>query len=1090
IESRSQGSPLAIGEYVRAMLDAGLLRPSWGRWIINTDGLENLKLPTNVLQLVIKRLSDLSPGTRAVLESAAVLGSRFRPEALARVSGSPEASIHAAIAEAVLAHLIDRGDQGDYFFIHDRVQEALLTALPPDSLRTQHQRAAEALDRPGELEQIYELARHYLQGETGKHPKRIHEVCLLSGTRALENFASEEAYFFLSQAWKFAGAAGITPELSLLQMLGSVCFWTGRWTEAIMHLKEVIARAEDPIQRARIRNQLARILAADSQTGLARSEIEKAYQELGEQAPNNSLIQWIRILADWAWGVALVSLGIGFGSSRGKKREANQVLVHLNEQMGILDSHYLRLLQCLQSALLSYRRSHLLGPSRELVSFYAGYAMLLAQLKFRKASERYSAQAHSLAAQPGDPFLITHELAFDGIRQKFLGEESLCEKKLVNVLTENQAWMAAGDLIDASSALMLSLLSRGYASECLKYGKSAASKLQTISGQSAQMYSFYFSFHYSLCLAADGLLGKNADGIECLKKHDALGNHAPLAGAIHASCLLFWQLEQGEFGKPMDDAIALFKSFPITPIAAPPHVYDFYVQQAYARLAQHENRKDSADAASLSRFRTALSELRITAKVPLFLCHRFILEAALLRIEGKPEAAFGFLDRAEKLAMTVDVPIACFDIAVERARLYSGLAKERASRHQADLALALALKHHWSGRVRRIRSEFSASDSPVSVTGSLAVRAQQSSTIAGYTSQHQRQLDALLQLSLASSQVFDPDVQAKVALREIVKLLGAERAFLFLFQAGEKNTLVMSAGQDSEGRELHSLGGYSSTVVESVRNSKRALVVSGTEQGAILGSESAVAYDLRSIMAAPLLVRDTLIGVVYLDNRLAKGVFTGDDVGILQALASHIAIAIETARATQVEMERKSFEKDLEVTGAVQSLLLPGKDTFHSPEIGMAAFYRPASKSGGDWWWYDVRADGKILILLGDVTGHGPGSAMMTTAVVSSYSTLQAIHHSTEDIAGTLKIMGENLRKLTGGSYLMSMSVIEIDPRNARLRWWAAGSPPFFILGADGKTETVLEQSSPLGLAEAGVKEVVRPLRQGDRLFLFTDGAY
>ena len=166
----------------------------------------------------------------------------------------------------------------------------------------------------------------------------------------------------------------------------------------------------------------------------------------------------------------------------------------------------------------------------------------------------------------------------------------------------------------------------------------------------------------------------------------------------------------------------------------------------------------------------------------------------------------------------------------------------------------------------------------------------------------QRNLEALLEVSLASSMVLHPDQQARVALDEIVRLLGAERAFLFLYSDME-GALQLAAGRDAEGHDLDDLTGYSSTVVEQVWTNLEPLVVSGTEQGAVLGSESAVVHGLRSIMAAPLMIRDRLLGVVYLDSRAARGIFTDDDVHILIAIANHIAIALETARAAQLEVE-------------------------------------------------------------------------------------------------------------------------------------------------------------------------------------------
>jgi eukaryotic-like serine/threonine-protein kinase len=81
------------------------------------------------------------------------------------------------------------------------------------------------------------------------------------------------------------------------------------------------------------------------------------------------------------------------------------------------------------------------------------------------------------------------------------------------------------------------------------------------------------------------------------------------------------------------------------------------------------------------------------------------------------------------------------------------------------------------------------------------------------------------------------------------------------------------------------------------------LVVTGTDQGEALGARSVVTHGLRSILAAPLLLDERLLGVVYLDSRVAKGVFTVDDVDLLSAVTHHIAVALETARATRLEVE-------------------------------------------------------------------------------------------------------------------------------------------------------------------------------------------
>src|SRR5689334_21138418 len=55
-------------------------------------------------------------------------------------------------------------------------------------------------------------------------------------------------------------------------------------------------------------------------------------------------------------------------------------------------------------------------------------------------------------------------------------------------------------------------------------------------------------------------------------------------------------------------------------------------------------------------------------------------------------------------------------------------------------------------------------------------------------------------------------------------------------------------------------------------------------------------------MIAPLELDDRLMDVVYLDSRVAKGVFTDQDVDVLTAVTSQVAVSLETARAAQLEV--------------------------------------------------------------------------------------------------------------------------------------------------------------------------------------------
>jgi serine phosphatase RsbU (regulator of sigma subunit) len=355
------------------------------------------------------------------------------------------------------------------------------------------------------------------------------------------------------------------------------------------------------------------------------------------------------------------------------------------------------------------------------------------------------------------------------------------------------------------------------------------------------------------------------------------------------------------------------------------------------------------------------------------------------------------------------------------------------------------------------------------------------------------QLRALLDVTLATTSSLDPASQSRGALDELVRVFGAERAFLFLVNT-DNSALEMQAGRDAHGNDLPAQTDYSNTVVEKVRATRAPVVVTGTAQGALIGSESALVYNLRSIFAAPLLVRDKLVGVVYLDNRLEKGLRTKTDLQVLQAIAGHIAIAIESARVARVELERRALEnekalleKDLELTSAVQAMFLPRTEEIDRGRLKAVGFCRPARQCGGDWWWVEPREDGSTLVLVGDVTGHGAPSAMVTASFATAYRASRRANPS-KPVRDLLTELNLELLDVCRGNYCMTMSALEIDPAAGLMRWHNCGAPSILMMDPQGAVQVVSAIGSPLGTEPFSIGSVERPLLPGARIFVFTDG--
>ncbi|MDI3290232.1 protein kinase [Polyangium sp. 15x6] len=184
----------------------------------------------------------------------------------------------------------------------------------------------------------------------------------------------------------------------------------------------------------------------------------------------------------------------------------------------------------------------------------------------------------------------------------------------------------------------------------------------------------------------------------------------------------------------------------------------------------------------------------------------------------------------------------------------------------------------------------------------------------------------VLELSLASAQVLDRGGQARVALDEIIRLLGARAALLFVTPEGgaiEGADLEVAAGREAGGVEIplaSVIAGFASNLddlVEQVRLRREARVwkqIEGTR---------------RSAMAAPLLVRDELLGVLYLETDESRRHFDAADLSLLNALGEKLSINIVSTRAVRAELESSLHQKRI----AEQAALLEAAARLASGDI-------------------------------------------------------------------------------------------------------------------------------------------------------------
>jgi GAF domain-containing protein len=1065
VATRTGGNPLVIAAYVNAAFEAGLLLPSWGQWAADEGGLDLVELPTDVSELALQRVARLSAATRDVLRVAAVFGLKFDAAEVGRAGGQPLDHVLSALNAAVQAQIVARRAGRELQFVHGGVVTAMLAGLDPGELSALHQAAAESLDGPAAIldgRGAYALARHYWQGDRTKDPRRVFEVCLAAGKRALAD-AAQEAFGFLKQAEQVASEARLDTSEELLHALGEICLRRNEIDEAVRYFRNAIAATASRVKRAQLRERLARVFVSKYGAAKARPELEAAFQDL-------------------EWSHPDVELGSRTASRRpeGEELERLKTIADTYDCMTIMEAMAGDVDLAQKRGEQGLAVAQEIGQSPQLARACMGYAFAIGFSQKWQLVEKYGRKAVEVAEEIGDRGLIAKSTLYYGAAQAFAGAERECERRLVGNYEQHGRWLDADGFNLTCGVLSSGFVIRGYARETVDWIERLIARLKQSDRAST-------GDHYLLTYgaAALGLLGRFRDGAEWLERcRRAVDPEDGYTVGNLLGCEVVLHLENGELGAPLEEAIRKRRALALSPPEKALHYLRFfYVFQAYARLAQSS--RSSARTPDAPSLLEALDELRRAAHVPVLQCHLLVIEGAFAWLHERYTEALEWLGRAEVLARTTDHPWALFESHRYRARVERELGNRRASLREAHLAHALAAEQGWVARARALRSEFEfeslSPDSP---------RAMPPPTPAGAPDArarlHARYINVQSELSRATAKIFDAHEMARTCMDRLAHLLAAERAYLFLCQDGTDD-LVLAAGRDASGQDLAELRGYSTTVIQNVRTQRQPVIVSGTAEGEILGSRSVVANKLLSIIAAPIILQERLVGVTYLDSRVAKGIFSKEDLEILDGIGQHIAIALESTRAARIEIERAAFEKDLALTAAVQALILPKESSITTDRWNIASFHRPATISGGDWWWYEAQADGGVIIMVGDVTGHGAGSAMVTAIVAGCYEAVR-LYAGDQDIPFRLTAIDSMLTKLCAGQYWMTMGALQLEPRTGALSWWNAAGTPIACMRTDGTIDVLRAAGMPLGGGALSFGNKTSSLQGGERLLMFTDG--
>ncbi|MGE4133486.1 MAG: SpoIIE family protein phosphatase [Bdellovibrionales bacterium] len=188
--------------------------------------------------------------------------------------------------------------------------------------------------------------------------------------------------------------------------------------------------------------------------------------------------------------------------------------------------------------------------------------------------------------------------------------------------------------------------------------------------------------------------------------------------------------------------------------------------------------------------------------------------------------------------------------------------------------------------------------------------------------------------------------------------------------------------------------------------------------------------------------------------------------------------------------EKARMQAELETARNVQARVLPETAEAVYGTVRVGGRYRSATEVGGDWWWHWGAGD-KAFLIVGDVTGHGAGAALITSAARSAVSTFE--HDETVTIDKVYNTLTRAIHTCSTGDIVMSAFLVEYQTKTNILQFMNASHVPsaLFPPGASDLSHLVMldcKSTPPLGSSAGAMTVAKAKIPPGSRLVLLTDG--
>ena len=242
------------------------------------------------------------------------------------------------------------------------------------------------------------------------------------------------------------------------------------------------------------------------------------------------------------------------------------------------------------------------------------------------------------------------------------------------------------------------------------------------------------------------------------------------------------------------------------------------------------------------------------------------------------------------------------------------------------------------------------------------------------------------------------------------------------------------------------------------------------------------------VLSVPMFLQGRLIGALNVGPKMSGKVYSQEDLDLLSTVAGQAAIAVENARLHRSEIEKQRIEEELALARKIQQGLLP-KTNPALEGLDISGVSIPALTVGGDYFDYIELGPGKLLVVVGDVSGKGVSAALYMSKIQGMIQVIAPMYDNPKEML--IQVNRRIYESLERSSFItMILALFDLGKKEVSI--CRAGHNKALI-GVNGSLAYLKGGGIGLGLErgpvfEQELEQVTSPLLPNSIFVFYSDG--